>query len=75
MTREALHRLIDQLPDSELGPTAALFEAARSHDRALIQALLADEEALEPGDAEALAEVDRGDTIDAETLERRYGVA
>ena len=72
MTREALHRLIDQLPDSELGPTATLFEAARTHDRALIQALLADEEAFEPGDAEALAEVDRGDTIDAEALERRY---
>jgi hypothetical protein len=64
MTREALHRLIDELPDSELGPAAALLAA-----------LLADEEPLEPGDAEALAEVDRLDTVGADVLERRYGLA
>jgi hypothetical protein len=73
MNRAALHRLIDELDDSVLGPTAALFQAALDHDQALIQALLAEEEPLEPGDAEALAEVDRAETIDGDELERRYG--
>jgi hypothetical protein len=73
MNRADLHLLIDELADSELGAAAALFQAALDHDQALIQALLADEEPLEPGDAEALAEVDRAETIGGDELERRFG--
>ncbi len=75
MTRAGLHAFIDQISDAEVEPTAALLEAARTHDRALIQALLADEEPLESGDVQALAEVDRTDTITGEEVERRYGRA
>jgi hypothetical protein len=72
MTRAGLHALIDQIPDAEVEPTAVLLEALRSRDRALVQALLAEEEPLEPEDAQALAEVDRTDTIAGEEVERRY---
>jgi hypothetical protein len=75
MTREALHRMIDQLPESELERTGALFEAARTHNHAFIQALLAQEEPLEPGDLEALAEVDREDTLTADEVDHHFGLA
>ena len=74
MTRAALHQLVDELPESELDQLAALYEATRTHDRALLQSLLADEEPPEPGDVEALAEVDRADTRSGEEIERRYGL-
>jgi len=75
MTRAALHQLIDQLPESALDTTAALIEAARTGDRSLIQTLLADEEDMEPGDAEALAEVDRNDSVAEIDVYRRYCLA
>ena len=71
MTRAALHQLVDELPESELDQLATLYEAARTHDRALLQSLLADEELPAPGDLEALAEVDRTDTLSGEEVERR----
>ena len=74
MTRAALHQLVDDLPESELDQLAALYEAARTHDRALLQSLLADEEPPAPGDMDALAEMDRSDTIPGEEIERRYGM-
>jgi hypothetical protein len=75
MTRAGLHALIDQIPDADVAPTAALLEALRTHDRTLVQALLTEEEPLEPEDAQALAEVDRTDTIAGEEVERRFGRA
>ncbi len=66
--------MIDQIPDSELSRTAALFVAARSQDRVRLHALLSEEEDPEPGDLEALAEVDRTDTISVEDLKRQYGM-
>lgn len=43
MDRNALHHLVDELPEAEVGHVAALIEAARNHDRAAIQSLLADD--------------------------------
>jgi predicted transcriptional regulator len=79
MTRAALHALIDQLPESELDATARLLDAARLRDFPLLQALLADEEEMEPGDAEAIAEagaeIERGETVTEDEVKRRLGIA
>ncbi|MBC5816138.1 MAG: hypothetical protein GIW97_06310 [Candidatus Eremiobacteraeota bacterium] len=72
MDRTALHHLIDQLPETEVGHIAALVAAASNHDRVTVQTLLAEEVPIEQDEADALAEVDRkGETISLEDLERR----
>lgn len=74
MDRTALHHLIDDLPEDEVGRVAALVEAARNHDRVAVQSLLAEEVSSEQDEADALAGLDRKDSIPFEDLERRYGV-
>lgn len=74
MDRNALHQLIDDLPETEVGHVAALVEAVCNHDRVAVQSLLAEEVALDEDEAAALADLDRAETIPLEDLERRYGV-
>lgn len=74
MDRNALHHLIDDLPETEVGHVAALVEAVRNHDRVAVQSLLAEEVALDEDEASALVDIDRGETISLEDMERRYGV-
>ena len=74
MTRAALHHLIDELPDTDVAHVAALVEAARNHDRLVVQSLLAEEVVAEDDEIAALDELDRNEpTIPLEDLERRYG--
>lgn len=75
MTRAALHQLVDELPEQELDKLAALYVEARSHDRVLLQSLLAEEEPPGSGDLEALAEVDRTQTVPGEEIERLFGMS
>lgn len=72
MTRAALHALIDRLSDAEVDATAAILDAARAQDYALLQTLVASEEDAAPGDREALAEVDRSDSVDGRDVEQRF---
>ena len=79
-TRDALHQLLDSLPD-ELLPAAEARLAALRDDPFLRFMLAApeDDEPLDEEDlaalAEAEAEMARGETISLEEFERRYGAA
>jgi hypothetical protein len=79
-SREAIHQLLDALPD-ELLPAAEARLAALRDDPFLRFMLAApeDDEPLDEEDLAALAEgkaaLERGDTITLDEFERRYGAA
>jgi hypothetical protein len=57
MTRADLHRLVDELPEESIDPTAAVLERARSPLWAVLQATPPDDEPLT---AEDLAAIEDG---------------
>jgi predicted transcriptional regulator len=79
-TREKLHRLVDELPESELEGTLDLI-ASRSEDPvvAAFRDAPEDDEPLTADEERALADADAdiaaGRTVPLEEIERRYGVA
>ncbi len=55
MTRADLHRLVDQLPEESIEPTAAVLERARSPLWAALQAAPPDDEPMTNEDVAAIA--------------------
>lgn len=75
MDRNALHHLIDDLPETEVGHVAALVEAVRNHDRVAVPvAARPASRTLDEDEATALTDLDSGETIPQKDMERRYGV-
>ncbi|MGH2868429.1 MAG: hypothetical protein ACRDNK_12795 [Solirubrobacteraceae bacterium] len=56
MTRADLHRLVDELPEESIEPTAAVLERARNPLWATLQAAPPDDEPLTDEDLAAIAE-------------------
>ncbi|MEO8898002.1 MAG: hypothetical protein ABI473_04795 [Candidatus Dormibacter sp.] len=56
MTRADLHRLVDELPEESIEPTAAVLERARDPLWAALQATPPDDEPLTGEDIAAIAE-------------------
>jgi hypothetical protein len=69
MTRATLHQLVDQLPETQVDEFATLYEAYRTHDRLLVQCLLAPEVEPAVDEIAALAEVTEEDIRDAQSLD------
>lgn len=77
MTRTALHKLIDVLPDDKLDETAQLIEAYRQGDMLTIRFLTAPEVEPDPEEIAALDELteeDLNDTISLEDVKRHFGI-
>ena len=76
-TREALHRLIDELPDDEAEWLLEALQTADPVARSLALAPIDDEE-LSPQDEGALQEgrdaIARGETLTTEQLRRELGL-
>lgn len=79
--RDALHQLVDDLPESELPSAARLLEALRDADdpvgRVLARAPLDDEpddDDFDGGLTEARAEADAGGGVATDELRRRLGL-
>jgi hypothetical protein len=80
-TRERLRRLVDQLPDSELNAAERFLQFVDLHGDPFLIALKnapSDDEPLNAGDREALAEGRRalaeGDTLSDEELRAELGI-
>jgi hypothetical protein len=56
MTRADLHRLVDQLPEESIEPTAVVLERARDPLWAVLQAAPPDDEPVTPEDIAAVEE-------------------
>ena len=78
MTRNELHHIIDRLADEQVDLAAELLDAYGKGDRALIRLLAAPLVPPEPDELAALAELtddDLNNTINADDLRNRLGVA
>jgi hypothetical protein len=80
-TKEALHRLVDELPDEELPEAERMLRALTIVDpveRSLALAPVEEEEPLSDEDltalAEARAEAARGETLSTDELRRELGL-
>jgi hypothetical protein len=79
MTREALHELIDRLPEGEIAAAQRLLEhlAASPSFRAASFAP-PDDEPVTPGDVEAIArarrDIQAGDVVSHEGILREFGM-
>jgi hypothetical protein len=56
MTRAELHRLVDELPDESVEPTAVVLERARNPLWAVLQASPSDDEPVTSEDVTAIEE-------------------
>jgi len=78
MTRDTLHSLVDRIPDGEL-PTARRFLEYLASSPAYRAALAAppDDEAVTPGDAEAIAKTEEdvraGRVVSQDDVLREFG--
>jgi len=82
MTREALHRLVDELPETHLGLAEQTLESIRDAENPVVWSLehapLDDEPETEEerrAVEAARAEADRGELIPHEEVKRRWGLA
>ena len=66
MTRADLHRLVDELPEESIDPTAVVLERARNPLWAVLQAAPPDDEAVT---AEDIAAIEEGRTQPGISLE------
>jgi hypothetical protein len=69
MTHATLHALVDQVPASQVSEYATLFEAYRTHDRLLVQCLLAPEVEPELDEIAILDEVENKDVHEASSAD------
>ena len=77
MTRDALHALVNEIPDDQVSDVAELVEAYRRGDRLAVQLLLAPTDHAEPNELEAIAGVGDDDFAAAapiETVKTRLGL-
>ncbi len=81
MTRDTLHRLVDELPDEEVGTAARVLAALGATANPLLRSLLhapEDDEPQTPAEraavAEAWAEHRRGEGSTTEELRRELGL-
>lgn len=76
MTRAALYRMLDDIPEPELGRIADLVAAARSDDRAAVQLILAPHDEPSKDEIAALdANVDLEPTSSLDDVLAHFGLA
>jgi hypothetical protein len=80
--RDALHKLVDDLPEQELSTATRVLEALRATADPVLRSLLAapvddelDDDDFDGGLTEARHEVREGQTLSHEEVKRRLGVA
>ena len=77
MTREALHDLVNQIPDEQVDDVAELVDAYRRGDRLAVQLALAPTDNAAPDELEAIAASGDDDFAAAEpidTVKTRLGL-